>query len=340
MKNKKRKRMLFILLLLLFPVWFTVFANIKNRSNGEIFHDSGREVWIFENGCQMKTDMEDFILCVLMKQLAADSPKELLKAQSVVVRTYILKKMNGRTSISSKELKLPFITFSKMKEQWFLEYKKEEADTLGGWLANAFGIGKNRVFENKIEHLKDITDGTGGAVMKDDGELILPLFHGMSNGNTRSGKDCIGANYEYLKKVVCNNVENEMIIEEKTFDLQALKQKLIQNGIVVYQGGKDLFADEKIGINEVVQMTEITQDDDGYVFSVKIGDTLIEGESFATALGLRSVSFLMSVENNQLKFTTKGIGHGFGMDLTHATMLAKNKMDWKNILKTYYDVTI
>ena len=46
-------------------------------------------------------DMENFISYVLMAQMDESEPEELLKAKSVIIRTYILYKMKDKNSNSS-----------------------------------------------------------------------------------------------------------------------------------------------------------------------------------------------------------------------------------------------
>ena len=62
---------------------------MANKETTERFA-SGRTVIIENDGYTIKMDVEDFIPCVLMAQLGeSEFSSELIKAQSVVIRTYI-----------------------------------------------------------------------------------------------------------------------------------------------------------------------------------------------------------------------------------------------------------
>ena len=67
-----------------------------------------------------------------------------------------------------------------------------------------------------------------------------------------------------------------------------------------------------------------------------LGGNIIDGNEVATLLSLPTTEFLLTIEESTLNATCYGIGHGYGLNLCGADMLAENGMDYKNILKHYY----
>jgi stage II sporulation protein D len=303
---------------------------------------SGKTVVVDYGGYVAEMDMENFIPCVLMAQMPIESPIEALKAQSVVIRTYILKQMGEETSIDTKTLELPFISYGKMQDIWFRDYRMRHPDSLAGMLGNLSGLGKSRIFQQNIDYLHKIIEKTSGKVLKNKGELILPLFHGISNGVTRKGSELLGSEYAYLKSVTCDtDINEENYMGMQYLSLEQFKNKLAEKEIVLYRNKKELFADEDIDINDFISLIDCSNKDTaGYLISVKIADTEIIAERFAEALGLASTSMEISEYEKGIRIQTKGEGHGFGMSLAYAEQLAKEGMNWQKILKTFYDATI
>lgn len=330
------------LIILIFPVLITFIVSKVNADKASGIPLSGKTIVVDNGGYVAEMDMENFIPCVLMAQMPIDSPMEVLKAQAVVIRTYILKKMGNETSISSKELGLPFISYGKMEEMWFRNYRMEHPGSIEGLVGNLTGLGKSRIFKNNIDYLNTIMEKTSMKVLKTGGELILPLFHGISNGTTRDGGEILGDGYSFLKSVLCDtDMQQENFLGVKYFSMEEVKSCLEEAGIVLYNDGKELFSSGDIDLQDFVQLIDWSNEDEtGYLVSIKIADTTIAADEFAEALGLSSTSMEISEYENGIRITTKGEGHGFGMSLAYAGQLAKEGMGWKKILKTFYDATI
>ena len=53
-------------------------------------------------------------------------------------------------------------------------------------------------------------------------------------------------------------------------------------------------------------------------------------------LGLRSTDFTYVIEENNIKFSVIGYGHGVGMSQTGADALAKQGKNYEEIIKHFY----
>lgn len=331
-------------IILIFPVLLTIVINKVNNKNDKLEQIilSGRTIIIENDKYKEEIDMEYFIPCVLMAEMPIDSPQEALKAQAVVIRTYIINKMGKEKSISSKELKLPFVEYNKLEEMWFAEYKRNNVRNINGIFSNLTGIGRTIPYKENTEYLYGVVEKTNLKVLKKEGKIILPLFHETSNGKTRNGQEVLGKEYSYLKSVACNtDLENENYLGVKYFTIEEIGECLKKQGIIVYKDNKELFGDKNMDTKSFLETVNAeNKDKSDYQKIIKIGDTSIEGEVFAKALGLNSTSMVIEEYEKGIRITTKGVGHGFGMSLSYAEKLAADGMQWKDILKTFYDASV
>lgn len=325
-------------------VFSALITFMTNGINGEKenYYKTGKQVVIENDKYKVTMDVEQFVPCVLMAQLDVNSPIELLKAQAVVIRTYILYCMKNKDKISSEELGLPFYSYSKMQDMWFEEFRREHAATGWGMLYNFTGLGKTKVYDEKMQCINKVMEKTRGKVLKYNGKFVLPLFHQISNGETREGEKLLGSDYKYLKSVKCkNDTQADEFIGIKFFSLKEFVETLSKNGIIIYKDKKEKFEHRESDVHELISMIKISNvDEKGYQLWLSIGDTKVNGDVFRKALGLRSTCMKIEEYEQGIRITTRGYGHGFGMSICYADILAREGADWKAILQKFYDCVI
>ena len=131
---------------------------------------------------------------ILAKEIPASYDKEALKAQSVLVRTDVYKKI--KESGSNTVLEGEFWTQKQMEDAWGAKYSKY------------------------YRKLKDAWSETEGQVLLYGEDLALTPFFRLSNGCTRDGAEVLGnGDYAYLKIVDCPlDIENTKQIQTVTVD--------------------------------------------------------------------------------------------------------------------------
>lgn len=133
---------------------------------------------IFLNGADMAflnrfPDVEDYLPAVLSCQIPDNYEIEAVKAQSVIARTNLCRK------IENKDI--------------FAETLNEIADEIKQ--NHDCRVYLNPIYENAVK-------ATEGKVLTADGELKLIPYHEISSGKTRDGAEALhDKNYSYLKSV-------------------------------------------------------------------------------------------------------------------------------------------
>lgn len=322
MKMKIKPWAALIVFLIGFPVIVTLIFGTGKDNESENYTLMEKEVIINRQGYERRMDVEKFIPCVLAAQMRRDSPKEALMAHAIVIRTYIVYMLKNKDSISSEELALPYVTYEQM-----LGNSKDKKE-----------------FVENYEYLTRIIEKTNLKIMKSGGKVILPLFHGTSAGKTRNGKEVLGEEYSYLLSTKCeSDVSKSEFLSVKYVSAEELITKLHDAKIVPYKGKTEVFESggEEMQAAELLSIMDFTNKDEaGYNVSVKIGDTQIEAEEFAEAVGLKSTHMEVEKYEKGIRITTKGEGHGFGMSITGACALAKEGLEHEKILKKFYNAAI
>ena len=90
---------------------------------------------------------------------------------------------------------------------------------------------------------------------------------------------------------------------------------------------------------EDLVIDNIIRSESNRVLNLNINGVTYKGRDFQKMLSLRSNDFDMSIEDNLIKITNKGFGHGVGMSQYGANALAKQNKNYIEILKYYYQGT-
>lgn len=267
---------------------------------------SGRRV-VVKYGNGTKTyEVNEFIGMVLASRFHISSEVELLKAESIMVRTDIYRMMGDEYSIDSEQLKMPYLTERQMKNQW----------------GESYDINYNMIM--------DCVSSTKGTVITYKGELIEAKMQEVSGGKTLSGSKYLGEKYAYLAEVECTqDIQSENYLRVVTLSNKEFVKKI-----------KNVYAD--VGLNEskpLSGMQIVSKSDSGYVLKIQVGNVVMSGGTFANILGINSPCMTIDESDGGVKITTKGVGDGFGVSLYYADYLAKNGEKCENILAKFYSGT-
>lgn len=233
MKHFYKNIILLLATIVLLPyIITTIFEGGINFAKEEPILDS-KKVIVNDNNVELELDMEQYIIGVLASSIPVTYEREAIKAQSVIARTSIVKKIGGRKSINTSELNLGYMNILQMEEYW----------------------GYDKFYDN-YNMLQAIVADTKGEVMTYEGEPIEAAFHAVSIGTTRDAKSALNSDkYPYLQSVSSTkDVESEEYITSTTISFQKMSD-LFQKNITALP--QVLFSDElgyveKIKINDEV----------------------------------------------------------------------------------------
>ena len=176
MRLKLKKLGCYLIIIILLPYVVTVFLN--GPSITSYSHVDSTSVKVKSGDAEVMMPIEEYCIGVLAKEIPASYNQEALKAQAVLVRTDVYRKIreNGKETVLSEE----FWTQKQMENAWGAKYSK---------------------YYNR---LSEAWNDTEGEVLFYGEELALTPFFRLSNGCTRDGKEVLGSDaYPYLKIVDC-----------------------------------------------------------------------------------------------------------------------------------------
>ncbi len=168
-------------------------------------------------------------------------------------------------------------------------------------------------FDYYFEKIKKAVYDTKDLIMTYNGDIILSLYFARSNGKTEDAIAVFGSNEEYLKSV---ESPEENLTSEVTIS-------------------KDKFCN-KLNIScDAINISNVLKSSSGRINSLNINGKTFKGTEIRTLFDLKSTDFDISI-GSEIKFVTKGYGHGVGMSQYGANKLAQNGKNYEEILKHYY----
>lgn len=135
-----------------------------------------------------------------------------------------------------------------------------------------------------------------------------------------------GSGYPYLQVVQTSGEEN---YSQYSSEVELSKEEII-NKI------KTKHEEIQIDWNTEKPIEVLEYTDSGRVRTIKIGNINISGVEARSIFGLRSSNFEVEINEEKIKFTVKGYGHGVGLSQTGSDSLAKQGKSYDEIIKHFY----
>lgn len=269
----------FFLLFLLLPWLLTIFL-------------SGRE----KCPISRRISLEEYVPAVTASQISWDSPKEAIKAQSIIARTNL---------------------YIRQREGKETEVLETAADNIKSMKMDGQELERFLIFQ-------EAADQTGGLVLKLNDKLKEIPYHSLSQGKTRDGAEVLGESYGYIPSVdTPEDIDSPLYVEGCYFSVQELENRL-----------KEKYPGFVFGENGTVEIKNT--DSTGYVTEMQIGTQVFPGEEVKEALGLPSSCFTIQQLEGEIRFLCKGIGHGMGMSQYTAGKMAEQGKDYQEILSYFF----
>ena len=238
---------------------------------------------------------EETLIGILAKEIPYNYEEDAIKAQAVVTRTYMARRILG---IQSKGALIGY-SIDEMKVLWDKDYEK------------IYDIYKKAVESTYYE------------MIFCDNSPIEALYHRASSGKTRDAKSVYNKDIPYLK-----SIDSKLDLISRQIKLP--KEKVAE---LIKEKYPEFIVDTQMLENQI-QIVE--RDEAEYVKMLQVGNLTINGETFKAILSLPSSCFKVYASGNELIFDVRGIGQGIGLSQNGANELAKQGMNYKDIIKFYY----
>lgn len=147
--------------------------------------------------------LEDYVIGVVSSEMPASFNGEALKAQSVLARTYALKKIANNQVLSDTTSNQVYKDNNQLKTLWGNEYE---------------------TYYNKI---KNVVSSTKGQYLSYNGNYIEAVYHSTSNGQTEDSVSVWGNVYPYL-----NSVDSHWDVDASSFLRETSKDFSILSSII------------------------------------------------------------------------------------------------------------
>lgn len=254
-------------------------------------------------------ELDTYLYGVVSAEMPASYELEALKAQAVVARTYTVYKIQNK-----KHDNADICDDFTCCQAWI-----SKENRLARWEENAR--------ESNWQKIEQCVNETKGKIITYNNQPINAFFHSNSGGTTELPVNVWGGtDFPYLQVVETAGEEG---YSQYASEVELSNEELIEKLKTKYE-------DIQIDFNnpEAIQILEYT--DSNRVKTVRFGNHEISGVEARSIFGLKSTNFEITIEDNKIKFSVKGYGHGVGMSQTGADSMAKQGSNYEDIIHHFY----
>ena len=256
-----------------------------------------------------QVNIDDYLCNVVSAEMPANFEMEALKAQAIVARTYTVYKI-----LNKKHENADICDDSTCCQAWV-----SKEDRFARW--------EESKRESNWQKINDCVNNTKGKIITYNNQPINAFFHSNSGGVTEIPVNVWGGTgYPYLQSV---QTSGEDAYTQYLSEVVLTQDELINKLKVKYS---DITID--FSNNDDIKILDYTEST--RVKTVKFGNHELSGVETRSLLGLKSTNFEITKEEDKIKFSVKGYGHGVGMSQTGADSMAKQGSTADEIIKHFY----
>lgn len=296
-----KKILLFLLLILFIPFMIVVLFVKDDEIKFEYIKTEYVRVKRKDNSI-IKVPLEDYIVGVLAGEMPIDFEEEAFKAQAVAARSYVLIKMK-------ENMNNDYDVVDTVQNQVYLDYV---------YLKNVW---KNNYIKN-INKLKKVVKDTKGQYLEYNGEIAQTMYFSTSTGVTENCKEIFGNDVPYLTSV-----------DSKWDNISPLYETSQEYNI------NEFFQKLNLPYSNVLNISYIKRTSTGRNIKLMINNNIYNASDIMQIFNIKSTFFDITKNNNVIKISSKGYGHGVGMSQYGAQAMALKKYKYNQILYHYYKNT-
>ncbi len=250
----------------------------------------------------IEESVEEYLPAVLAGEMAGDWPLEALKAQAILARTFVLQFVSQKTS---------------RYEGADISTDIEEAQAY-----DAAGVN---------ERIRKAVEETRGLVLNAGGELPYAWFHAHSGGLTARAKE--GLDYEKDEPGYTQCVKG-MENDEAPSEAAHWQAAFTLDEVIA------ACRDAGAKVDEVNSISIGQRGESGRAMTLLVSGREVSAPAFRIAIGstkMRSCLLeSLRIEDNQVKMSGRGYGHGVGMSQWGAYAMAKAGKSAEEIVTHYF----
>ena len=296
-----KKVILVIIIMLLLPyILIKITDKKETKILGIIHNEKTIRVYRSESKKVEKIPFEEYIVGVIAGEMPLYFKEEALKAQAVASRSYALKRME----------------YNKNKNYDVVDNTNNQVYLDNDYLKKAWG---NNYIAN-INKIRKVVNDTSCEYLDYNNSVVDAFFFSTSTGKTENSIDVFNISLPYLKSVSSewDQKVSPVFYDYYTFSLDNFYKRL------------------GLEYNSTLNIEIIDSTSAGRVKSLKINNVNFTGSKISSIFGLRSTSFNIKRDKNNVNITTTGFGHGVGMSQYGAQGMAIEGYKYNEILKHYY----
>jgi stage II sporulation protein D len=251
--------------------------------------------------------------------------------------TRLVRQNNGITAINKVDLEqyLYSVVGAEAVSSWPIEALKAQAVAARSYALYKQKTGSNGIYDvdttigtqvykgldTEYTTTHQAVDSTLGQIMTYNNQVILAAFHSSSGGYTENVEDVWTSPLPYLRGVVDYDQKSPVFEWQQVIPVSKIQS------LVAGVGKITGFQPAETTPRGRVVMMKVTGDH---------GSTTVSGNDLRKALDLRSTLFRVSTDGNNLHVQGRGFGHGLGLSQWGAYYLAKQGVNYHQILAHYY----
>lgn len=270
---------------------------------------------VHSTGEVLELPLEEYVCGVVAAEMPASFEPEALKAQAVIARTYVVKRMRVFGGSGCEEHPGADICDNPEHAQAWLSQDS---------LRKAWGPLQFKALWDRVQQAVGATEGL---ILTYQGKVIDPPYHSTCAGGTENPAEVWGAQYPYLKSVRCDYCASSPYYQPQklTLKLSDFVSKIgaPRSVAATASAGRPLFSSILTSSGRVKELVA--------------GSFRVAGTEVRKLLGLRSTRFSLTVSGDQVSLEVRGNGHGVGLCQWGANGLAQKGLSYPEIIAYYYE---
>ena len=264
------------------------------------------KLYVASTGELLEMGLEEYVIGVMLAEAPCKYDSEVLKALAVAIRSRCVRRLQ-REEIHTGHFSADFCTDTNHCMGYI-----SIADAGQRW-------GNDKV-DAYFKTVEEAVTKTKGQILTYESEAAECVFHVSSYAQTENAEEIWGINVPYLCSV-------------KTYEIPLCESRIFteNEAIQLLEGA---------GIRVSTENSPLGQKEDnenGRCAYLTLFGRRISGIRVREIFGLASTSFAVKYEDGVFLFETRGLGHGVGLSMEGAEVMAKNNKSYQDVLEAYYE---